>query len=77
MVGGLQYCTLTRPEIEFAVGLVDKFIQSPRVSHLVAEKRLLRYLKALDYSGNLAITVYPYSISKAWQPLPLKAEVRY
>ena len=38
MVGGLQYFTLTRPEIPFALGLVDKFIQSPRVSHLVAEK---------------------------------------
>lgn len=46
MVGGLQYFTLTRPEISFAVGLVDKFIQSPRVSHLVADKRILRYLKA-------------------------------
>ena len=30
MVGGLQYLTLTRPDISFAVGLVDKFMQSPR-----------------------------------------------
>lgn len=78
MVGGLQYFTLTRPEISFAVGLVDKFMQSPRVPHLVVAKRILRlrYIKEkLDSSGNLAITAYPYSISKAWQPLPLKAEV--
>lgn len=42
MVGGLQYFTLTRPEISFALGLVEKFIQSPRVSHLVAEKGMKR-----------------------------------
>lgn len=46
MVGGLQYFTLTRPEISFAVGLVDKFMQSPRVPHLVVAKRILRYIKA-------------------------------
>ncbi len=46
MVGGQKYFTLTRPEISFALGLVDKFIQSPRVSHLVADKPILRYLKA-------------------------------
>lgn len=39
MVGGPQYFTLTRTEISFAVGLVDKFMQSPRVPHLVAAKR--------------------------------------
>jgi hypothetical protein len=39
MVGGPQYFTLTRTEISFAVGLVDKFMQYPRVHHLVAAKR--------------------------------------
>lgn len=37
MVGGLQYFTLTRPGISFAVGLVDDTLQ-PRVPHLVAAK---------------------------------------
>lgn len=46
MVGGLQYLTLTRPDISFAVGLVDKFMQSPQVPHLVVAKSILRYLKA-------------------------------
>lgn len=37
MVGGLQYLTLTRPGISFAVGLVDETLE-PRVLHLVAAK---------------------------------------
>jgi hypothetical protein len=67
MVGGPQYLTLTRPEISFAVGLVDKFMQSPRVPHLVAAKRIWRYLKA-----GLFWKPCHYCL-----PLPLKAEVRY
>lgn len=47
MVGGLQYFTLTRPEISFAVGVISQYMQSPRVPHLVAAKRILRYLKAV------------------------------
>ena len=46
MVGGLQYFTLARPEISFALGLLNKFMQSPSF-HLVllAVKRILKYLK--------------------------------
>lgn len=65
MVGGLQYLTLTRPEISFAVGLGAG--GSPRVPHLVAAKRIWRYLKA-----GLFWKPCHYCL-----PLPLKAEVRY
>jgi len=44
MVVGLQYLTLTRPEISFAVGLVNE--TSSNEPHLVAAKRLFRYIKA-------------------------------
>ena len=39
MVGGLQYFTLTRPGISFALGLVDETLQ-PRVPHLPRVMRL-------------------------------------
>ncbi|KAB2607265.1 hypothetical protein D8674_006982 [Pyrus ussuriensis x Pyrus communis] len=43
--GALQYLTWTRPDLSFAVNLVCQFMHSPRQSHLLAVKRILRYLK--------------------------------
>ena len=34
-----------RPNIEFAVGYVSRFMEDPREDHWVAVKRLLRYVK--------------------------------
>ena len=45
LVGSLQYLTLTRPDIAFAVHHVAQFMSAPRSSHLTAVKRILRYLK--------------------------------
>ena len=45
LVGALQYLTWTRPDLSFAVNLVCQFMHCPRVSHLQAVKRILRYLK--------------------------------
>ncbi|CAL2224604.1 unnamed protein product [Prunus armeniaca] len=45
LVGSLQYLTLTRPDISFAVQHVAQFMSIPRTSHLTAAKRILRYLK--------------------------------
>ncbi|TQD70684.1 hypothetical protein C1H46_043779 [Malus baccata] len=45
LVGALQYLTWTRPDLSFAVNLVCQFMHSPRISHLQAVKRILRYLK--------------------------------
>lgn len=50
MVGGLQYLTLTRPDLAFSVNQVCQFLQNPRTSHLQAVKRIFRYIKGtLDY----------------------------
>ncbi|KAM1169726.1 hypothetical protein ACFX19_032002 [Malus domestica] len=46
LVGALQYLIWTRPDISFAVNLVCQFMHSPRLSHLQAVKRHLRYLKS-------------------------------
>lgn len=47
----------SRPNIAHVVGITARFQQSPRESHLVAVKRILRYLKGtIDYG-----LWYPYS----------------
>ncbi|KAJ9544883.1 hypothetical protein OSB04_024590 [Centaurea solstitialis] len=45
LVGALQYLTFTRPDIAFAVQQVCLFMHDPRLPHLNALKRILRYLK--------------------------------
>lgn len=50
IVGSLQYLTLTRPDITYAVNQVCQFMHKPRTAHMVAVKRILRYIKgSLDY----------------------------
>ncbi|XP_026396726.1 uncharacterized protein LOC113291405 [Papaver somniferum] len=45
LVGGLQYLTLTRPDISFAVNYVSQFLHCPTDTHLQLAKRILRYIK--------------------------------
>lgn len=50
MVGSLRYLYNSRPDISYGVGLISRFMDDPRQSHLVAAKRIMRYLKGtLDY----------------------------
>ncbi|XP_015168335.1 uncharacterized mitochondrial protein AtMg00810-like [Solanum tuberosum] len=41
VVGALQYVTITRPEISYAVNRVCQFMQSPIITHWSAVKRIL------------------------------------
>ncbi|KAL8153323.1 hypothetical protein V2J09_011083 [Rumex salicifolius] len=43
-VGSLQYATITRPDVAYAVNRVCQFMHSPTVDHWRAIKRILRYL---------------------------------
>ncbi|PKI66392.1 hypothetical protein CRG98_013194 [Punica granatum] len=45
VVGCLQYLSLTRPDIAYAVNQVYQFMHKPSVTHWLAVKRILRYLK--------------------------------
>ncbi|XP_026378772.1 uncharacterized protein LOC113273232 [Papaver somniferum] len=45
LVGGLQYLTLTRPDISFAANYVSHFLHCPTDIHLQLAKRILRYIK--------------------------------
>ena len=50
MIGRLLYVTTTRPDVMQAVGLVGRFQSAPKETHVVAVKRIIRYLKGtVDY----------------------------
>ncbi|XP_059629596.1 secreted RxLR effector protein 161-like [Cornus florida] len=45
IIGSLQYLIASRPDIMYSVGLVARFQSNPKMSHLQAAKRILRYIK--------------------------------
>ncbi|XP_072089086.1 uncharacterized mitochondrial protein AtMg00810-like [Arachis hypogaea] len=53
IVGVLQYLTMTRPYIAFAVNRVSQFMHQPTLLHWKSIKRILRYVKGTVYHGLL------------------------
>jgi len=53
MIGYLLYLTASRPDILFSVCLCVRFQSDPRESHLIAVKRIFRYLKGTTNLGLL------------------------
>jgi histone deacetylase 1/2 len=51
IVGALQYITITRPELSYAVNKVCQFMAAPQEDHWQAVKRILRYLKGSQHYG--------------------------
>ncbi|GKD25178.1 ribonuclease H-like domain-containing protein, partial [Tanacetum coccineum] len=45
LVGALQYLTFTRPDLSYAVQQVCLYMHDPREPHLLALKRILRYVR--------------------------------
>ncbi|GKB02295.1 retrovirus-related pol polyprotein from transposon RE1 [Tanacetum coccineum] len=48
LVGALQYLTITRPDLSYAVNQASQFLHAPTDAHFQSVKRILRYVK-----GNL------------------------
>ena len=44
IVGSLRYLVNTLPDLAYFVGYVSRFLEAPREEHLVAVKRILRYV---------------------------------
>lgn len=51
MIGSLLYATASRPDVLHAVGLVGRYQAAPRENHLLAVKRIFRYLKGTTDLG--------------------------
>ncbi|GAU49301.1 hypothetical protein TSUD_367130 [Trifolium subterraneum] len=50
LIGSLRYLCNTRPDLAYSVGIVSRFMDRPKSSHLIAVKRILRYVKGtIDY----------------------------
>ncbi|PKU61450.1 Retrovirus-related Pol polyprotein from transposon TNT 1-94 [Dendrobium catenatum] len=45
IIGSLQYLTLTRPDIAYAVNTLSQHMHKPEVVHTIMLKKLLRYIK--------------------------------
>lgn len=51
LVGSLIYLTLTQPDITYAVGIVNWYMQKPKKPHLEAIRRIVRYVNGtIDFS---------------------------
>ena len=51
MIGSLLYLTTSRPDIQFSVCLCTRFQANPKESHLIAVKRIFRYLSEMVIVG--------------------------
>jgi hypothetical protein len=51
MIGSLLYVTASRPDVMQAVGHVARFQAAPKESHVLAVKRIFRYLKGTEEFG--------------------------
>lgn len=58
VVGALQYLTITRPDISYAVNKVCQFKQTPSFTQLVVVKRIIPYIKE-TISHGLMLTGSP------------------
>jgi Reverse transcriptase (RNA-dependent DNA polymerase)/GAG-pre-integrase domain/gag-polypeptide of LTR copia-type len=66
IVGALQYATIIRPDISYAVNKASQFMHAPTSDHWDAVKRILRYLKGtidhgLQLHSHSSLDLHVYS----------------
>ena len=66
MIGSLLYVTASRPDVMQAVGQVARFQAAPKETHIIAVKRIFKYLKGtlgfgLWYPKGNDLTLIAYS----------------
>jgi hypothetical protein len=66
IIGSLLYLTVTRPYIQFVVGLCARFQASPRSSHRTTVQQIFRYLKhtpefGIWYSTSFSLDLVGFS----------------
>ncbi|KAL4582814.1 hypothetical protein LXL04_007375 [Taraxacum kok-saghyz] len=68
MIGSLMYLTASRPDVLFAVCQCARYQANPKTSHIIAVKRIFRYLKGrpklgLWYPKNPEFNLYAFTDS--------------
>ena len=66
IIGSLLYLTASRPDILFSVCMCARYQSNPKESHMIATKRIMRYLKhtstlGLWYSKDSSLKLIGYS----------------
>ena len=51
IIRSLLYLTASRPDIAFSVGVCARYQAAPRESHLIAVKRIIRYINGTPNYG--------------------------
>ncbi|XP_035844452.1 secreted RxLR effector protein 161-like [Helianthus annuus] len=51
LIGSLRYLLHTRPDLSYSVGVVSRFMEVPKESHLTAVKHIIRYIKGTIQNG--------------------------
>lgn len=62
VVGSLQYLSLTRPDIAFAVNRLSQYMHRPTDLHWQAVKRVLRYLAGTTSHGIFLSATTPLTV---------------
>ena len=51
MIGSLPYLTTSKPDISYSVGVCAKYQANPKESHMIALKRIIKYVKTTAEFG--------------------------
>jgi hypothetical protein len=53
LIGSLRYLLHTWPDLSYLVGVVSRYIEEPKHSHLAAMKQIMRFIRGTVHDGLL------------------------